>query len=37
MKDSVFFLGKGGVGKTTLSSAFALELARMGKRVLIVS
>lgn len=37
MKDTVFFLGKGGVGKTTLSSAFALELARMGKRVLIAS
>ncbi len=37
MKNTAFFLGKGGVGKTTLSSAFALELARSGKRVLIAS
>lgn len=37
MKDTAFFLGKGGVGKTTLSSAFALELARSGKKVLIAS
>lgn len=33
----IFFLGKGGVGKTTLSSAFALTLARQGKRVLVAS
>ncbi|MCX8013511.1 MAG: ArsA family ATPase [Rectinema sp.] len=37
MKDTAFFLGKGGVGKTTLSSAFAIELARRGKKVLIAS
>ena len=37
MNKTVFFLGKGGVGKTTLSSAFALSLARMGKKVLIAS
>ncbi|MDP2790824.1 MAG: ArsA family ATPase [Rectinemataceae bacterium] len=37
MNKNVFFLGKGGVGKTTLSSAFALSLARMGKKVLIAS
>lgn len=33
----VFFGGKGGVGKTTLSSAAALALARTGHRVLVVS
>lgn len=37
MRDTAFFLGKGGVGKTTLSSAFALTLARSGKKVLIAS
>lgn len=37
MKTTAFFLGKGGVGKTTLSSAFALTLARGGKKVLIAS
>lgn len=37
MKSNVFFLGKGGVGKTTLSAAFALALAREGRRVLVVS
>lgn len=37
MLDTVFFLGKGGVGKTTLSSAFALNLAQSGKKVLIAS
>jgi len=33
----LFFGGKGGVGKTTCSSAFALEGARRGRRVLLVS
>jgi arsenite-transporting ATPase len=37
MYSTAFFLGKGGVGKTTLSSAFALGLARQGKKVLIAS
>lgn len=37
MKNAAFFLGKGGVGKTTLSASFALGLARSGKRVLIAS
>ena len=37
MRETAFFLGKGGVGKTTLSSAFALTLARRGKKVLIAS
>ncbi|MFA6506666.1 MAG: ArsA family ATPase [Treponemataceae bacterium] len=37
MKTNAFFLGKGGVGKTTMSAAFALSLARSGKRVLVVS
>lgn len=37
MKTNAFFLGKGGVGKTTSSAAFALSLARSGKRVLIAS
>jgi arsenite-transporting ATPase len=32
-----FFGGKGGVGKTTVSSAFSLILARRGKKVLLVS
>jgi len=35
--NTAFFLGKGGVGKTTLSCAFALALARNGKKVLIAS
>lgn len=30
-----FMLGKGGVGKTTLSAAWALALSRRGKRVLL--
>jgi len=33
----VFFGGKGGVGKTTCSSAFALTASRRGRRVLLVS
>ena len=33
----VFFGGKGGVGKTTCSSAFALAASSRGKRVLLVS
>jgi arsenite-transporting ATPase len=33
----LFFTGKGGVGKTSLSCAAAVELARSGKRVLLVS
>lgn len=37
MYANAFFLGKGGVGKTTLSSAFGLELANRGKKVLVAS
>jgi arsenite-transporting ATPase len=33
----LFFTGKGGVGKTSLSTAVALTLADSGKRVLLVS
>lgn len=33
----VFFTGKGGVGKTSLSSATAIALADRGRRVLLVS
>jgi arsenite-transporting ATPase len=33
----LFFTGKGGVGKTSLSCAVAVALARSGKRVLLVS
>lgn len=33
----VFFTGKGGVGKTSLSCAYAIKTARSGRRVLIVS
>ncbi len=33
----LFFTGKGGVGKTSLSAAVALRLADAGKRVLLVS
>ena len=33
----LFFTGKGGVGKTSLSCATALRLAESGRRVLIVS
>lgn len=34
---TVFFGGKGGVGKTTCSAAFALGASRRGRRVLLVS
>lgn len=37
MKSNAFFLGKGGVGKTTMSAAFALAMARSGNKVLIAS
>ena len=33
----LFFTGKGGVGKTSLSCATALKLTESGKRVLLVS
>lgn len=33
----IFFGGKGGVGKTTCSAAFALAASRLGRRVLLVS
>ena len=33
----IFFTGKGGVGKTSLSCAAAIHLARQGKKVLLVS
>src|SRR5512147_883203 len=33
----LFFTGKGGVGKTSLSTAAALVLADAGKKVLLVS
>ncbi|HRC43844.1 MAG TPA: arsenical pump-driving ATPase [Nitrospira sp.] len=33
----LFFTGKGGVGKTSLSCATAIRLARLGKKVLLVS
>ena len=33
----IFFGGKGGVGKTTCSAAFALAASERGKRVLLVS
>ena len=31
----IAFVGKGGVGKTSVSSAFALELARFGKTLIV--
>jgi len=37
MKKLAFFLGKGGVGKTTLSSAVAYQMSREGVKTLIVS
>ena len=36
-RDVVFFGGKGGVGKTTCSAAFALSASRSGRRTLLVS
>ena len=33
----LFFTGKGGVGKTSISCATAIRLAREGKKVLLVS
>ncbi len=33
----LFFTGKGGVGKTSVACATAIELARLGKQVLLVS
>ncbi|RDK97424.1 anion-transporting ATPase [Enterobacillus tribolii] len=33
----LFFTGKGGVGKTSLSCATAIRLAEQGKQVLLVS
>jgi len=37
MREFVFFGGKGGVGKTTVSSAYALRCAREGLDTLVVS
>lgn len=37
MADFVFFGGKGGVGKTTVASAYALKCARSGLETLVVS
>jgi len=37
MRKFVFFGGKGGVGKTTVSSAYALKCARAGQDTLVVS
>jgi len=37
MNTFVFFGGKGGVGKTTVSSAYGLKCARAGQRTLVVS
>src|SRR5512136_1523744 len=33
----VFFTGKGGVGKTSIACATAIQLAEAGRRVLLVS
>ncbi|MGE5369580.1 MAG: ArsA-related P-loop ATPase, partial [Chloroflexota bacterium] len=33
----LFFTGKGGVGKTSLACATAIQLAEIGRRVLLVS
>ncbi|MDD9301914.1 MAG: ArsA family ATPase [Desulfobacter sp.] len=35
--ETIFFLGKGGTGKSTASVLFSLELARKGKKVLLAS
>ncbi|MDR1931860.1 MAG: ArsA family ATPase [Spirochaetales bacterium] len=37
MKKIAFFMGKGGVGKTTISATVAYQLSRENKKVLIVS
>lgn len=37
MKKIIFFGGKGGVGKTSCSSAFAIKRAQQGNKVLLVS
>ncbi|MFH5800245.1 ArsA family ATPase [Haladaptatus sp. CMAA 1911] len=37
MRKFVFFGGKGGVGKTTISSAYSLKCARAGLKTLVVS
>ncbi len=37
MKNMLFFMGKGGVGKSTLSSTAAVQLSKESYRVLIVS
>jgi arsenite-transporting ATPase len=37
MKKIAFFMGKGGVGKTTISSTVAYQLGKEGKKILIVS
>ncbi|WP_319477954.1 ArsA family ATPase [Marispirochaeta aestuarii] len=37
MRKMLFFLGKGGVGKSTISSAVSYQLNRLGNTVLIVS
>ena len=37
MRKFVFFGGKGGVGKTTVSAAYALKCARVGQETLVVS
>lgn len=37
MRRIILFTGKGGVGKTTLSSATAVYLAELGKKTLVVS
>ncbi len=37
MRRIVFFGGKGGVGKTTCASAYAMEKVEEGKRVLLIS
>lgn len=37
MRQMLFFMGKGGVGKSTISSTASYRLALMGKKVLLVS